>query len=108
MTTEGAADPTGKKEVFVKKMEFKVRCVRECLLREGRVYTVRGYDMLSEYIEVDDVGVCFRKHVIEVRSKEDLVRFVKWSGFANVDEWWKAIESFCFGKRKWLYYVLIN
>jgi len=69
---------------------------------------VRGYNMATEHVEVDGVGTCLRKHVAEVRTKEDLVRSVKWSGFANVDEWWKAIESFCFGKRKWLYYVFIN
>ena len=109
MTTEGAADPKGKKEVFMKKMEFKVRCVRECLLREGRVFTVRGYNMCNEYVEVDGVGRCFRKHVMEVKSKEDL-RIVGYglSGFSSVDEWWRVIESFCAGRRKWLYYVFIR
>ena len=106
MTTEGAADTTGKKEVFVKKMEFKARCVRECLLREGYVYTVRGYNMRSEYVEVDGVGVCFRKHVMEVKCKQDLQRFVhKYSGFTDIDSWWKVIEGFCAGKQKWLYAV---
>lgn len=92
----------------MKKMEFKVKQVRDCLLREGRVYTVRGYDMWSEYVWVDDVGRCFRKQVFEVRSKEDLVRFVRYSGFAGVQQWWRAIESFCAGRRKWLYYVFIR
>jgi len=108
LTTEGAADPTGKMEVFMKKMEFKVRCVRECLLREGRVFTVRGYNMCSEYVEVDGVGACFRKNVVEVRTKEDLLKFLRWSGFTTVDEWWKAIEFFCAGRRKWLYHVFIR
>ena len=106
MTTEGAADPTGKKEVFMKKMEFKVRCVRECLLREGYVYTVRGYKMSSEWVWVDDVGKCYRKYVMEVKCKQDLERFVhKYSGFTDIDSWWKVIEGFCAGKQKWLYGV---
>jgi len=93
----------------MKKMEFKVRCVRECLLREGRVYTVRGYNMLSEDVEVDGVGACFRKHVMEVKSKDDL-RIVGYglSGFNSFDEWWRVIESFCAGRRKWLYYVFMR
>jgi hypothetical protein len=92
----------------MKKMEFKVRCVRECLLREGRVYTVRGYNMLSEYVEVDGVGRCFRKNVIEVECKDDLLGYLRWSGFSTVDDWWKAIESFCADRRKWLYHVSVN
>jgi len=92
----------------MKKMEFRLKCVRGSLLRDGRVYTVRGYDMWSEYVEVDGVGRCFRKHVIEITCKEDLLKFLRWSGFGSVDEWWAAIESFCAGKRKWLYYVFIR
>ena len=92
----------------MKKMQFSVRCVRECLLRHGFVYTVRGYDMSNEYVWVDDVGRCFRRQVAEVNCKDDLLRFVKHSGFANVDDLWRAIEAFCAGRRKWCYYVFIR
>jgi len=92
----------------MKKMEFRVRQVRECLLREGRVYTVRGYDMYSEYVWVDAVGRCFRRQVMEVKCKEDLVKFVRWSGFSCVDEWWRAVEGFCGVRKKWLYYVFLR
>ena len=92
----------------MKKMEFRVRRVRECLLREGRVYTVRGYDMYSEYVWVDGVGRCFRRQVMEVNCKEDLVKFVRWSGFSSVDDWWRAIEVLCGGRRKWLYYAFLR
>jgi len=90
----------------VKTMEFRVSCVRECLLTEGYVYTVRSYNMTSGWVWVEDVGRCFRKHVMEVKSKQDLARFVhKYSGFTDIDSWWRVIESFCAGKRKWLYAV---
>lgn len=92
----------------MKKMEFKVKCVRECLLANGRVYTVRGYDMWNEYVWVDNVGRCFRHQVAEVKSKDDLVKFVKYSGFSSADDWWKAIQFFCAGKRMWAYYVFIR
>ena len=90
----------------MKKMEFKVRCVRECLLREGRVFSVRRYYTYDDNVYVDDVGWCYRKIVKEVVSKDDLLRFVTWSGFATVDDWWKAILSFTSDERKWLYYVI--
>lgn len=90
----------------MKQMQFNVKQVRECLLREGYVYTVRGYNMRSEWVWVDEVGRCFRKHVMEVKCKQDLERFVhKYSGFTDIDSWWKVIESFCAGKQKWLYAV---
>jgi hypothetical protein len=92
----------------MKKMEFSVRCVRQCLLREQMVYTVRGYDMSNDYVWVDDIGRCFRRQVCVVENKQDLQRFVTLSGFATVDDWWRAIQGFCAGRRKWLYYVLIR
>ena len=39
----------------------------------------------------------------EVAGKDDLGDYVKLSGFGSVDEWWRVIEGFCGGKRKWLY-----
>jgi len=90
------------------KMEFRVRCVRGCLLRHGRVYTARGYDMAAAYVWVDGVGRCFRRQVAEVSCKEDLQAFVRWSGFSSVDEWWRVIQGFCAGRRVWLYYVFIR
>jgi hypothetical protein len=92
----------------MKKMEFKVKCVRDSLVHNGYVYTVRGYDMWSEYVWVDGVGRCFRRQAAEVRSKEDLLKFVRNSGFADVELWWRAIESFCAGRKKWVYYVFIR
>lgn len=92
----------------MKKMQFLVERVRECLLREGRVYTVRSYDMWNEYVWVDGVGRCFRRQVAVITCQEDLARFVRWSGFASVAEWWQAIQRFCAGKPMWCYYVFIR
>jgi len=93
----------------MKKMEFRLKNVRDCLLKHGKVYTVRSYYAWNGgeevLVEVDGVGLALRKYVKEVTKKEDLLLFVALSGFENVDDWWKAIEFWCAGKRKWLYFV---
>ena len=92
----------------MKTMAFSVRCVREQLVREGRVHTVRGYDMRDGWVWVEAVegGRCKRYKLNEVFGKEDLRLYVKSSGFDSVEAWWKAIEGFCGGRRKWLYVVV--
>lgn len=90
------------------KMEFKVRQVRECLLRHGHVYTARGYDMEAAYVWVDGVGRCFRRQVAVVEKKEDLLPFVKYSGFVNVEAWWEVLQRFVNGQRCWVYYVFFR
>lgn len=90
------------------KMQFKVRCVREHLQRVGHVYTVRGYGCADKWVRavwVDEVGMCFRKYMVEVKAKSDLEFLVEDSGFSSVDDWWKAIEYWLKGRRKFLYFV---
>jgi hypothetical protein len=90
------------------KMEFKVRCVRECLVRHGFVYTARGYDLPATYVWVEGVGRCFRRQVAVVEKKEDLLPFVKRSGFVSVEAWWEVLQSFVKGRRCWVYYVFVR
>ena len=90
-------------------MEFKVRCVRECLLRLGHVYTVRAYDAAEGWVWVDGFGRCYRRQVTELQSVRDLEPFVTYSGFGSVQDWWQAILSFGnYRKRRWLYYVALR
>jgi hypothetical protein len=92
------------------KMSFEVKCVRECLVRNGRVFSVRSYCLEGRgyrFVEVDGVGRCWRELVGEVKGKEDLVKFVEFSGFDNVDDWWEKIVGFCGDRKKWLYKVLV-
>jgi len=93
----------------MKEMRFDVGCVRECLVREGKVYTVRGYYLYEGDVVVDGVGVCYRSRLGEVVRKEDLGRYVGLSGFKSVDEWWKVIRRFVKDDRKlWLYVVRVS
>ena len=43
----------------------------------------------------------------EVADRDDLMDYVKLSGFDSVDDWWKVVEGFCRGRRKWLYVVFV-
>ena len=92
------------------KMQFKVRCVREHLQRVGYVYTVRGYsctDAGAQAVMVDGVGLCLRRYLVEVKAKSDLEFFVEDSGFSSVDDWWKVVEYWLKGRRKFLYFVAL-
>jgi hypothetical protein len=106
----GAARPKGKKEVRMSKMEFAVGCVRECLLRQGRVFTVRSYLVEGRFgriVAVDGIGLCWRELVGQVNCKDDLAKFVEFSGFTSVDDWWNKVVQFCGSKDKWLYKVCV-
>ncbi|MGB8216250.1 MAG: hypothetical protein WCE94_03020 [Candidatus Methanoperedens sp.] len=90
------------------KMRFDVKCVRDCLVNNGVVFTVRsweGYSPLSK-VEVDDVGFCTKKRVIRVSRKEDLINYLSLSGFTSLDDWWAKITGFgaCGG---WLFEVRV-
>jgi hypothetical protein len=94
----------------VKEMEFSVPCVRQCLLRQGRVFTVRSYCLEGRFyrlVSVDGVGLCWRELVGEARCKDDLLPFVELSGFTSVDDWWQKIVGFCGDRPKWLYKVFV-
>ena len=86
-------------------MQFNVKCVRECLVNNGVVYTVRGYNMSDCFVYADDIGECYREKLFEVEGKWDLKLFVDKSGFESVDDWWNKIMDFTHGKRIWMYRV---
>ncbi len=90
------------------KMRFDVKCVKECLVKNKIVYTVRaweGYWVISK-VEVDGVGLCTKKRLIRVTRKEDLAQYLSLSGFVSLDDWWVKIPSFsaCEG---WLFEVRV-
>ncbi len=90
------------------KMRFDVKCVKECLVKNKIVYTVRsweGYKELSK-VEVDGIGLCTKRRVMRVTRKDDLARYLSLSGFRCIDDWWMKICSFgaCNG---WLFEVRV-
>jgi hypothetical protein len=77
-------------------MRFDVKCVKDCLVNNGRVFTVRSWDGYAQesLVDVDDVGKCKKIRIAKISHKDDIARYVKLSGFNNVDEWWNKILSF--------------
>ena len=90
---------------MMKKMRFDVRCVKEMLVNSGVVFTVRSYSLEDCDVFVDDVGVCKRSLIGEVRKIRDLEDVCEFSGFENVKEWLKVILRMYKGKSKYLYLV---
>ena len=90
-------------------MRFDVKCVRDCLTENGIVYSVRSYLYDSGWCKSDFTSRWLKRILMkEVAGKDDLGDYVKLSGFGSVDEWWRVIEGFCGGKRKWLYVVFVT
>lgn len=76
-------------------MKFDVEVVKNCLLKNKEVYTVRSYKSFDKFRVVDVDGVdylCERMDVVE--RVEDLEDFVKLSGFEKALDWWNKIRSF--------------
>ncbi len=91
------------------KMRFDVKCVKDCLVKNKIVYTVRtweGYTDMSN-VEVDGIGPCTKKRLMQVTGKEDLAKYLSLSGFVSLDDWWSKIRSFgaCGG---WLFEVRVK
>jgi len=89
-------------------MKFDVKCVKECLINAGRVFTVRawrGYAVES-FVDVEGVGKCKKIRIGEVSSKNDLASYVNLSGFGSVDEWWQKVQSF--GAQKGFLFLVVR
>ncbi len=91
------------------RMRFDVKCVKDCLVKNKIVYTVRsweGYSVMSN-VEVDGIGPCTKKRIMRVTGKEDLAKYLSLSGFGSLDDWWAKIRSFgaCSG---WLFEVRVK
>jgi len=88
------------------KMQFNCVNVKSYLQRFGQVFTVRGYDMKDKIVMVDDVGLCKRKQIREVKRITDLTDYISRSGFLSAFTWWLVIGRYTTGKRKFLYQVV--
>jgi hypothetical protein len=87
------------------KMRFDVENVKEMLVGCGFVFSVRSYCLEDCDVFVDDVGVCRRSLIGEVRKIRDLEEVCEFSGFENVKEWLKMILRMYKGRSKYLYLV---
>jgi hypothetical protein len=93
----------------MRRMKFVVRKVKECLVREGKVFSVRKWGGVSKesVVFVEDVGVCEKRCVKRIERKEELEEFVGLSGLRSVNEWWKWCVKFGCGEGGWLWEVKV-
>jgi len=68
--------------------------LKEFLLTNGIIYTVRKYKMSDAIVNVEGIGECHRIPVGTVDRKEDLIPYVEESGFETIEDWWKKIKYF--------------
>ncbi len=100
-------------------MRFDIKEVKNFLKENGFVFTVRGFDMKDNFIEVEGIGKCKRTRIESNTSiddkpirKADLYPYWKECGFKGdtefdvVNKWWQTIEKFCGEKPKYLYLVV--
>ena len=87
------------------KMRFDVENVKEMLVGCGFVFSVRSYCLEDCDVFVDDVGVCRRSLIGEVKYVKDLEVCACLSGFDDVRSWVEVIRKMYKGKRKYLYVV---
>ncbi len=73
-----------KNEKYVGTMKFDCACVRNFLAQNGYVFTVRSYNLNDADVNVEGIGVCSRKKLMNVDSMKDLVSFVHGSGFREL------------------------
>lgn len=71
-------------------MQF-LPALKDYLIREGLIYTVRNYSRPTQTVQVSGVGQCQRAYVGPVYSKSYLEPFVVHSGFPHLDAWWRTI-----------------
>ncbi len=77
--------------------------LKQFLMRNGLIYTVRKYKMLRAIVEVEDVGLCDRLPLGEVSGQADLVPYAEYSGFQSVEDWWSMVRHFVPDKENLLY-----
>ena len=83
--------------------------LKEFLLRNGTIYTVRKYKMRNAIVDVEGIGECHRIPIGTIKDKEDLTPYLEESGFESVEDWWKKIRYFIPNSwdTKYLYKVVV-
>lgn len=68
--------------------------LKEFLLKNGYIYTVRKYRMVKAVVDIEGVGKCNRIPVLENISEKDLLPYVESSGFEALGYWWAKVRYF--------------
>lgn len=68
--------------------------LKEFLLRNRLIYTVRKYKMVEAVVDISGVGKCNRIPQGVVTKREELLPCIEQSGFASVKDWWAKVRYF--------------
>ena len=82
--------------------------LKEFLLRNGLIYTVRKYKMMRAIVDIEGVGLCDRFPLGKVSSQEDLLPYAENSGFQSADDWWSMVRHFVPDKESTLYLYMVE
>ena len=88
-------------------MKFDVKCVKDFLLENGFVFTVRKYKYKENFCIFNKV-LYKRIFIKQVHNPCDLEDFLKFSGFSLLREWSSKVFEFIGNKDKYLYLVVID
>ncbi len=87
-------------------MRFDVKCVLDHLLRHGKVYTLRTYNMRDMTFRLGVDGEKYtRRYVQGPVQVAQITPYASLSGFDSVDTWWQAAQGFARGRPLYLYLV---
>jgi hypothetical protein len=89
-------------------MKFDVPEVRECLIKNQEVYTVRSFESRDRFtvVPVNNLPDCLKEKICKIQSYKDLTRYTHLSGFKSPLEWWRKIEEMK-AQDGWLYHVSV-
>lgn len=89
-------------------MKFDVPEVRECLMKNGEVYTVRSFESCDRFtvVPVNNLPFCMKEKICKIDSIKDLVGYSHLSGFDSPLEWWDKIVEMK-ADNGWLYHVSV-
>lgn len=89
-------------------MKFDVPEVRECLMKNKEVYTVRSFESRDRFtvVPVNNLPDCLKEKLFKIKSYKDLTRYTHLSGFKSPLEWWRKIEEMKVTEG-WLYRVSV-
>lgn len=90
-------------------MRFNVKVVRDFLITNGYVYTVRKYHYSVYYAWCPDINrAVTRLFCAEIHTEKDLEPYLNGSGFKTINDWWYRILEFIPENRtKYLYQVKV-
>ena len=66
--------------------------LRQFLLKNGKIFTVRKFKMKSSLVYVETGERCKRVFLKQILAKDELEPYLKDSGFETLDAWWTKIE----------------